>query len=116
MRKEKRKGEKGNREREEAGVLVPARFAAVTAAVRPPRLFGHARATLARCARRTREIASAPIAAVGHAWATGHRAVRNGMVRVGCQGGGEKRRGLGLGFARASMTIRFLIETLQHVV
>jgi hypothetical protein len=46
---------------------------------RRPRLVGHARAAFARCARRG-GIASAPIAAVGHVWATGHRAVRNGMA------------------------------------
>jgi hypothetical protein len=44
------------------------------------RSWSATRARHSRAARGEGGIASAPIAAVGHAWATGHRAVRNGTA------------------------------------
>jgi hypothetical protein len=79
---------------------------------RRPRLVGHARAAFVRCARRGGDCVGADRGGwsrvgdrppSGAEWDGGH-------VRVGCQGGRGKRRGLGLGFGWALTTIRFLIE------
>jgi hypothetical protein len=96
--KEERKEKKWGKERR-----VPAGFEAAPAAGRP-----RARdvCTL-REEKRGGKIASAPITAGGHAWATGHRAVRNGTAV-----GWGKWRGLGLEFGGALMTNRFSIEIL----